>query len=357
MTCSGTSDLHGSVTNLHRSMSRPDRPLQVAVIGAGLSGLACARSLSDAGSRVRVLDKARGAGGRMSTRRRGDLRFDHGAQYFTVRSPRFRRSVEQWQVDGLVARWPGTLAVVQNGQIELKNDSIERWVGVPGMSAICGHLANGLDVAYGHRIVHLEHRDNRWRLETVDGAEVGRFDAVVISAPAPQTAALLAAPAPELAARAAEVDMAPCWAVMASYPHDLELGFDGAFVDDSPLGWIARNRSKPERPPGETWVLHASPEWSREHLELDQEIAAHRLVDAFCEAVGRDLPPPDFLTAHRWRFAQPVNPLAEPCLVDPGRALAACGDWAGGPRVEGAFLSGCAAARRLIEHRSMTNRL
>ena len=182
--------------------------------------------------------------------------------------------------------------MVENGEIALKDDSTERWVGVPGMSAICGHLANGLDVTYGSRIVHLEHRDDRWRLETADGADAGRFDAVVVSAPAPQTAALLAAPAPDLAARAGEVEMAPCWAVMASYPHDLELGFDGAFVDDSPLGWIARNRSKPGRPPGETWVLHASPEWSREHLELDQEIAAQWLADAFGEALGRTLPRP-----------------------------------------------------------------
>ena len=76
-----------------------------------------------------------------------------------------------------------------------------------------------------------------------------------------------------------------------------------------------------------------------------------------CEAVGRDLPPPTSLTAHRWRFALPVNPLAEPCLFDPERALAACGDWAGGPRVEGAFLSGCAAAERLIELRTTSTRL
>ena len=337
--------------------SRSAVKLEIAVVGAGLSGLACARLLSEAGSRVRVFDKARGPGGRMATRRRGVLRFDHGAQYFTVRDPNFRRALKEWQADGLVARWLGTLAVVQNGEIALKDDSTERWVGVPGMSAICGHLANGLDVTYGSRIVHLEHCDNRWRLETADGADAGRFDAVVLSAPAPQTAALLAAPAPELAARAGEVEMAPCWAVMASYPHDLELGFDGAFVDDSPLAWVARNGSKPGRPSGETWVLHASPEWSREHLELDQEVAAQWLVDAFCEAVGRKHPQPTSLTAHRWRFALPVNPLTEPCLIDPERALAACGDWAGGPRVEGAFLSGCAAARRLIELRSMTKRL
>lgn len=335
----------------------PDTLLEVAVIGAGLSGLACARSLSDAGFRVQVFDKSRGPGGRMATRRQGDLRFDHGAQYFTVKDPRFRRWVERWHGDGLVARWPGTVAVVCNGEISFKDDSTERWVGVPGMSAICGRLASGLDVTYGSRVVHLEPRDNRWRLETADGADAGRFDAVVVSAPAPQTAELLAAAAPDLAARARAVEMAPCWAVMTSYPHDLGLGFDGAFVEDSPLSWIVRNGTKPGRPPGETWVLHASPEWSRDHLELDPEIAAQWLVDAFCEAVALRSSRPSSLTAHRWRFALPENPLTEPCLFDPDLALAACGDWAGGPRVEGAFLSGCAAAERIAGLRSTSTGL
>jgi predicted NAD/FAD-dependent oxidoreductase len=332
-------------------------PLDVAVIGAGLSGLACARSLSEAGNRVRVFDKARGPGGRMATRRDGELRFDHGAQYFTVRDPRFSRQVEAWENDGLAARWSGALAVLREGEVSFKDDATERWVGVPGMSAVCRGLATDLDVTYGSRIVHLERRYSRWRLETDDGAEAGRFDAVVVSAPAPQTAALLATPATHMAERAAEIDMAPCWSAMVSYSDTLELAFDGAFVEGSPLGWIARNSAKPGRPPGETWVLHASPEWSREHLELDQEVAAQWLTDAFRDAVGHDLPSPASLAAHRWRFALPVHPLSEPCLFDPDLALAACGDWAGGPRVEGAFLSGCAAAQRLSGLRSSTFRL
>jgi len=332
-------------------------PLDVAVIGAGLSGLACARSLFDAGIRVQVFDKSRGPGGRMATRRQGDLRFDHGAQYFTVRDPRFRRRVEAWQSDGVVARWPGKLAVVRDGEISFKDDSTERWVGVPGMSAICGRLANGLDVTYGSRVVQLERRDGRWRLETADGTEAGRFDAVVVSAPAPQTAALLAVPAAHMAERAAEVDMAPCWAAMVSFPDTLALDFDGAFCEDSPLGWISRNNTKPGRPPDESWILHATPDWSREHLDLDQDVAAQWLVDAFYDAVGRRLPRPTSLTAHRWRFALPENPLSEPCLFDPDLALAACGDWAGGPRVEGAFLSGCAAAEGLAGLRSTSSRL
>jgi predicted NAD/FAD-dependent oxidoreductase len=293
----------------------------------------------------------------MATRRSGPLRFDHGAQYFTVRDPWFRRSVEQWRADGAVARWPGTFVAVRNGEVALTEDSTERWVGTPGMSAVCGQLAKELDVAYGFRVVHIERRDGGWRLVTTDGERTGPFDTVVLSAPAPQTAALLTTAAPGLAARAASVEMAPCWAVMACYPAELNLGFDGAFVEDSPLGWIARNSAKPGRPSGDHWVLHASPEWSHDHLELDQEIAAQWMAEAFAQTLGRDLPPPTSLTAHRWRFALPVNPLSEPCLFDADLSLAACGDWAGGPRVEGAFLSGWAAADRVLEQLAVSNRV
>ena len=324
------------------------QPRRIGIVGAGLSGLVCARSLAGRGHRVRVFEKSRGPGGRMSTRHAGALCFDHGAQYFTTRDARFQAEVRAWQSVGLVEAWNGRIAVLDNTKVGWVDPAAERYVGVPGMDALCRNLAADLEVSYGARVVRLDRRDGGWRLETDAGADVGPFDAVVVSAPAPQTAAVLADVAPGLAERAASVEMAPCWAVMVRFGQSTELGFDGAFVHDSPLSWIARNSSKPGRPSDESWVLHGSPEWSAEHLELDSEIAAHRLTDAFRRAVGRDLPAPDHLVAHRWRFALPVRPLPEPCLVDPELALAACGDWAGGPRVEGAFLSGCATAARLL---------
>jgi predicted NAD/FAD-dependent oxidoreductase len=334
-----------------------NRPLEVAVVGAGLSGLACARSVSDHGHRVRVFEKARGPGGRMSTRRAGDWQFDHGAQYFTVRHPRFARWVDAWRQNGIVAPWNGRIAVLDHGMVTAEQDGdTERFVPVPGMNAICGHLASDVSVKYGSRIERLVRLDNRWRLATADGAQFGPFDVVVVSAPAPQTAILLEGVAPGLAARAAEVEMAPCWAVMAGFPQPLVLSFDGAFVHSSPLSWVARNGAKPGRPDGETWVLHGSTEWSRRHLELEAEEAAARLLAAFRDAVGGLEEVPVHLDGHRWRFALPGTVVSEECLFDSDLNVAACGDWCGGPRVEGAFLSGSSAAGGILSLRPRPRR-
>jgi renalase len=334
-----------------REAFNPDtkKMLEVAVVGAGLSGLLCARTLADHGHRVEVFEKARGPGGRMSTRRSGEWRFDHGAQYFTVRDRRFARWVESLRQDGVVAKWAGKTAVLEGGAINIREDDTERFVGVPGMNALCRRLASDTEVSYQSRVTALERINQRWRLAAEDGNDLGRFDAVVVSAPAPQAAALLKQEAPDLAALSAAVKMAPCWAVMVAFPQALEVGFDGAFVHGSPLSWVARNTSKPGRPVDETWVLHATPQWSQQHLELDPEDVAPRLLEAYADALGKVLPGPSHIAAHRWRFALPVEPLAEPCLFEPELALAACGDWCGGPRVEGAFLSGNAAAGRFLD--------
>lgn len=318
----------------------------IAMIGAGIAGLTCARALVDAGRRVFVFDKARGPGGRMSTRRAEALRFDHGAQYFTVRDEAFRAAVDVWIRAGVVARWDARIAVLGGPSPSAETP---RYVGVPGMSAICRHLAEGLAVRYGTRVAHIERVGSRLGLMDAEGADLGLFDAAVVSAPAPQAATLLELAAPTLAAQAARVEMSPCWAVMVSFAERLDVPFDGAFVHDSPLGWVARNASKPGRPPEESWVLHGSPAWSTEHFSDVADSVQSDLLGAFGDACGIPLPDPLHIASHRWAYALPENPLDHPALVDPESGLVACGDWCGGPRVEGAYLSGRSAAGRLLE--------
>jgi predicted NAD/FAD-dependent oxidoreductase len=322
---------------------------RVAVIGAGMSGLACARSLVEAGYDVTIFEKSRGLGGRIATRRTTEgYAFDHGAQYFTVRDERFRCQVEVWRADALVAPWTGQICTLLGGQVTLKEESIERFVGVPTMNVVCKRLAADLRITLECQIASILREGEAWTIADSNARTLGSFNIVAISAPSHQTANLLAA-VPAMSDRVLRAKMTPCWAVLAAFTKPLDLAFDGAFVHESPIAWASRNSSKPQRSASvDTWVLHASPDWSIEHLEATQDEVAAKLLLGFWHATGLTSVKPTYLAAHRWRYAQPLEPLPDKCLYDTDLRVGCCGDWCGGPRVEGAYLSGLALASAIL---------
>jgi predicted NAD/FAD-dependent oxidoreductase len=318
------------------------------VIGAGIAGTICARMLRDHAWPVTVFDKARGPGGRVSTRRAFEAQFDHGAQYFTARDPWFRQYVATWQEQGVVAEWLPRIVQLDAAGEQRPAKSSERFVGFPSMSAVARHLASDLDIRTQVRVGRVERHEFGWAVADDQDHLLGEFDAVIAAVPAQQAAALLSA-APELRARAQAVDMTPCWAMMLELGRPVDPGFDAAFVDHPAISWIARDGSKPGRPSPTTWIIHAAPVWSAEHLERDPADIVDMLRPEFANLVGAPDLDVRVEQIHRWRFALPT-PLDEPCLFDVSLGVGACGDWCGGPRVEGAFLSGSAMAGQLLEN-------
>ena len=229
----------------------------VAVVGAGIAGLACAAALQAGGARVVVFDKARGPGGRMSTRRLDTDRaqtWDHGAQFFTARDPAFAAQVAAWVTAGVVASWAGR--VVRWGHApEPEASPGERFVGVPGMSGALASLASGLDLRLKTRVEQIERVAQGFRLSDDQGNPLGLFERVALAVPGPQAVPLAQASAGVNAA-VASLAYAPCWAVMVAFDTPVAADFDAAFVEErrgSPLGFIARDSTKPGRAPGERW--------------------------------------------------------------------------------------------------------
>ncbi|MEM7666196.1 MAG: FAD-dependent oxidoreductase [Pseudomonadota bacterium] len=309
----------------------------ILIIGAGMAGLACASVLAQAGREVRVLDKGRGPGGRMAARRTeiaGEtVSFDHGAQYFTARDPVFREAVEAWQKLGAVARWPAV--------------GDDAWVGAPGMNGPIRAIAEKLDVNWSTRAERITRNGTCWSIATADA--VFTADTVLIAVPAEQAGELLELPAPNLAAIAAQVESAPCWAVMAGFAEPLDISADALGDPDAAISWAARNSAKPGRSGEECWVLHASPARSREILDLPKEDVATLLLADFFAQTGARPVEPAHLAAHRWLYAMPASIEGEPARFDAEHHIGIAGDYLHSPRVEGAFLSGRALANQVLK--------
>jgi len=312
---------------------------RIAVVGAGIAGLAAARRLAEGHAAPMVFDKARRPGGRVSTRRAHDLAFDHGAQYFTCRDPAFEFLVSDWCRRGVAARWNAPIVTLTNGLHGEARGEPARYVGVPGMSALARDLAADLDVVCEQRIERIERSSGKWRVISDAGHVFDGFDAVVIATPAPQAMPLLAV-LPQLAARVAAVEMQACHAALLAFAEPLGVDFGGAFVAESPLSWVARNGTKPGRATRECWVLQTTPDWSTAHLDASSDAITAELLDAFGTALGIAFPPTTFRALHLWRFARCDRPLGHPFLWDPDAGLGVCGDWTFGGRVESAFSSG-----------------
>lgn len=347
------------VATYQKQIARPvfSHTPRVAVIGAGPAGLFAARTLADHGISVEIFEKSRGLGGRMATRRTSEgLAFDHGAQYFTARDERFARYAASWQQQGIIAPWEGRIVARDAGTQTPVANGIARYVGIPTMNSFCKHLSSDLKVSVEHTITTARREPDGWWLDFAEHPSQGPFDWIVGSSPAAQSAKIFATSAPSIASQAAAVTMTPCWALLVGFDEPAETDFDAAFINSGPLSWIARTSSKPGRKAApDCWIAHGSAAWSLEHLEKSAEELLPALLNHFYEASGISPRKTCYASAHRWRFAIPPQPTTERCLADVTNRAILCGDWCGGPRVEGAVLSGMAAAGRLLGELAATD--
>ncbi|MCZ8293987.1 MAG: FAD-dependent oxidoreductase [Hylemonella sp.] len=339
-----------------------------AVIGAGMAGVACARTLVQAGHQVTLFEKSRGAGGRMATRDTEFGSFDHGTQYFTVRNPMFARALET--VPGLCRPWSANAVRVLDPLGRVVAAPLptreSHWVATPGMNALVKRWAEPLlaqgAVELQTRVVKIERdalNERRWQLHT-EGVDDSRhvhsgFDGVLLAMPSVQAHELLrnSKQAPALAERIAEVRVAPCWTLMVAFPQAMQPGlsalgpqWNAARSTHHRIAWLARESSKPQRGPIERWTVQASPAWSQEHLNDDPERVQSKLLKAFAEVTGIRAEP-SYATVHRWHYAQTIQPLDQSHLWDPASRIGACGDWCMGHRVEDAFVSGLELALKV----------
>lgn len=299
----------------------------ILIIGAGMTGIACARALADAGHAPVVLDKGRGIGGRLATRRTSEgWHFDHGAQYVRAKTEPF-----QAVLDAIATPWPDAAPGA--------------FVGTQGMSSLAKALAHGIDIRQNTEVTGITQQDGLWRLSTSGDDYVAAT--LILTAPQPQTLNLIG-PEHALSQAVGTAQMAPNLTLM--------LGFADAAPDpgcvtrrdpDDPIAWLCRNSAKPDRPGMEAWVAQASLAFSQEHVELDKDAIADLMLPLACDRLGIDPAHVAYASAHRWRYATVAAPVGQPFLNDGTLYLG--GDWCLGAKVEHAWTSGTSIAQAILD--------
>lgn len=321
--------------------------IRIAVIGAGLAGLACAHELRRAGAFVDVFEATPAIGGRLATHRMAGARLDHGAQYLTARDQSFRDYLQRIQHTGYVKAWEPSIAGIGG---EAGQSLLTWYVGVPGMAAIVRPLCESVQV-FTKRPVHTIQRGHGgWTVCFQDESTSEQYAFVVIAVPAPQ-AQYLFGPVDELAHLVSKVRMAPCWSLMLDLEPDTLPRFDVYSDMSQTIRWIGRDSSKPgRRSSGEQVVVHASQAWSRETQFDDADVVADELWSEVCHLLG--LPPsrPLQMQAHLWQHGLVDQPLGDTFLFSSEHGVGAAGDWCAGRLSEHAFTSGQRLGKAIVSN-------
>jgi hypothetical protein len=314
---------------------------KIIVVGAGVAGAAAVSVLGSAGLVPLVLDKGRGFGGRLATRRSGAFVFDHGAPYLDLPINIFN---EQSGGGGAgMALW--------HPRIPPGTDDRERWVGRAGMADVLASCFANVPVRLAQTVdtIATDGAHLQVRCRETDSTEPA--DGVIVTIPAPQAATLLVPVSANFAA-CREVDYHSVWTAMVAFAAPVGAPFDLVNSQTGMIEWAIRDNSRPGRADGaDRWVLHARPEWTRSKLEIDKPDAARHLVTAFrsmLEKSAIEAGEPLVVLGHRWRYARVARGWPEPFVADREKRIFAAGDWCGPGDIAGAWASGAAAARELL---------
>ncbi|MDQ2100298.1 MAG: FAD-dependent oxidoreductase [Tychonema bourrellyi B0820] len=334
----------------------------VAVIGAGMAGLICANQLRLAGYSVVVVEKSRGVGGRVATRRVNGTRADHGARYLERQGDAVQGLIDVLLDRNILKLWTDTVCEFRQGELFSSPNSC--YVAPAGMNAVGKYLAEGLEIWSGRRVQAISATDSQlWRLSlevTDDNFERPQeliAKSIVVAIPAPQALMFLTSEiglSPDFLDKLRSVEYDPCITVMAGYSaeHEQDLSILNSqwktvsFTDNSELAWIGLDSSKRLESPQPVFVVHSSASFAECYFEAtDLSSVGQHLLDRTSENLMPWLKQPEWFQVHRWRYAFCRNPLPVSCLPAAGTLPLVCaGDLCGEGQIEAALRSGLAAS-------------
>ena len=329
--------------------------LSIAIIGAGLSGLTIANVIGDHAN-VTVFEKARGVGGRMSTRYADEFYFDHGTQFFTARNKYFKQFLASHMSSGLVQEWQGNVVNLEKGKKMTDRIWCEpHYVATPGMNSLCKKMAENIKIHLNCEIAPLGEKSKQgWELFDKNGCSLGCYDWVISTAPPVQTIDLFDKFLPQDSILNQSKFLA-CYSLMFGFDKKWEHSWIAANILNSPLEWIAVNSTKPGRNHNlTTLVVHSSKWWSQGHADDNFEKTACFLRDELQQILNFDISEPKYFSLHRWRYALLDKPgddtIKNEPYYDDVLQLASVGDWCSRSRIEDTWLNSRELALNIVNN-------
>ena len=321
--------------------------MKIVVIGAGISGCSCAHQLAFAGHEVTVVEKGRGVGGRMATRRMNGAHIDHGAQFFTTRDPRLKQLNQSWLEENQVTEWYGKIP----GRPDIPSDM--RYRGKRGMTGPAKSLTQNCSLALNYFVEKIERR-NKWKIVEREGEErVLEADHLVITVPSVQMLDLFDRSdiclGLDVMNRLHAIRHTQCLAILGILDRPSRLQFPGAVTHPyKDVDWLSDNQVKgiSEIP---AVTIHASAEFSDRYWDVPDSEWGGQLVAPAEDILGAKI---ISWVSHRWGFAKPLVTFGESHHHVPGFGLTLAGDGFGGERIERAALSGLDATDTILNNNS-----
>lgn len=313
--------------------------MKIAIIGAGLSGLILANDLNK-NHDVTVFEKSRGVSGRMTTRRSDDYRFDHGAQFFTARCDDFKAFLKPYIDQNIVSPWDPEITTIENGEIINKRKwSDPHFVSAPAMNTLCKELAQNIDIQLNTRITALNYNDNHWTLQAEEKQIQTQYDTVLITAPSHQAFELL----PDYIAFKNDINnvkMMGCFATMAGLAEPIKTPWHVASFKNSLLSLAVANSHKPGRNQNaQSILIHTHNNWAEQHIEQEANDVQKIILKEFYNQTGVTLDHAEYLTTHKWRYANTEIPAKQKSYWDKNNKIGVCGDWCITGHIESAYQS------------------
>jgi len=322
--------------------------MKIAIIGSGISAITLAQNLKKIAT-VSLFEKSQSVGGRMAFRRSTPYEFDHGAQFFTAKGKIFKNFIKPLIKENIIKRWDARFAEFIDNKILRTiswNAEYPHYVGTPGMNSIAEYLSTGLNIKLNTKINKVVHNANNWELFDDDSNNLGKFDWVISTAPAIQSAEILPVNF-KYHKDLLDRKMVGCFSLMLGFKKPIPLLWDAALIRNADISWISINSSKPDRGNSFSMLINSTNAWAENHLSDDSQSVISHLHKEITRIIGHDTGNADHVCLKAWHYANISKQTQSDLLIDYDNKLAACGDWITQGRIENAFEAGFMMAQEI----------